>query len=88
MKEIIEKLDLALQAGKTRYSREQGEPQPTPAFPVEVAFTMSQWDDVLKALGELLNTRHDYLALTPWTNQPNQVTSVTTSTTIHPYIYY
>lgn len=46
----IERIDRALQAGTTRYSRDRGEPEPTLSFPVEVVFTMSQWDAVLRAL--------------------------------------
>lgn len=45
-------LSAALEAGKTRYSRHLGEPDPTPAFPVEVVFTMPQWYKVLEALGK------------------------------------
>ena len=42
----------ALEAAKTRYSRDRGEPKPTPAFPVEVVFTMPQWYKVLAAIAK------------------------------------
>ena len=43
-------LDLALQHSTTRYSQDHGEPEPTPSFPIEVVFTMREWQGVLHAL--------------------------------------
>jgi len=58
---LREALDLALQAGQTRYTHSEGEPNPSfpdewhkPAIPFEVAFTMPQWQVVLRALAKLL----------------------------------
>ena len=43
----------ALAEGKTRYSRDHGMPNPSEPFPVEVVFTMQQWEKVRDALKEL-----------------------------------
>jgi hypothetical protein len=40
--------------GQVRYSRERGEPDPTPAFPYEIAFTPAQWEEFQRRLLPLL----------------------------------
>lgn len=49
----MKELEDALNAATTRYTRDRGEPDPTPAIPFEVVFTMAQWERVRLALKQL-----------------------------------
>lgn len=55
LKAAVNRLDCALMQGTMRYSRDRGEPEPTKAFPYELAFTVAQWHEVEAARLEILN---------------------------------
>jgi hypothetical protein len=38
--------------GRTMYSRDRGEPNPTPAFPTHVEISLQVWQELLAALGD------------------------------------
>jgi hypothetical protein len=44
-------LDFVMQRGEVRYSRDQGEPDPSPAFPTHVEISMEDWEHI-RALKE------------------------------------
>lgn len=53
MREALEHVEEFSSKGRTRYSRDRGEPNPTPPFPYEVVFSLDNYDLLQKAVSNL-----------------------------------
>jgi hypothetical protein len=58
----LSKLEDALKSATIRYTRDHGEPNPSPAIPYEVVLSIKQWNQIQGLLAKLkLNTYFDYI---------------------------